>query len=112
MMRRSAGPGLTGWLGLTLPGFSLSCTASRLMWGRVMSPTLALLVQREADIGAFVSKPFYVPEITCGGFTASGEKLAGKKPKPTQSVWSCDGQACFGAVRGEAGQDRAAAPPL
>ena len=46
--------------------------------GRVMSPTLALLVQREADIQAFTSKPFYVPEITCGGFTASGEKLSGR----------------------------------
>jgi DNA topoisomerase-3 len=46
--------------------------------GRVMSPTLALLVQREADIEAFASRPFYVPEITCGGFTASGEKLADK----------------------------------
>ena len=42
--------------------------------GRVMSPTLALLVQREADIQGFTSKSFYVPEITCGGFTASGEK--------------------------------------
>lgn len=47
--------------------------------GRVMSPTLALLVRREAEIGAFQSKPFYVPEITCGGFTASGEKQAEKK---------------------------------
>lgn len=46
--------------------------------GRVMSPTLALLVQREADIQAFTSKPFYVPEITCGGFTASGEKMEDK----------------------------------
>ncbi len=46
--------------------------------GRVMSPTLALLVQREADIEAFASRPFYVPEITCGGFTASGEKLTDK----------------------------------
>ena len=43
--------------------------------GRVMSPTLALLVQRESDIESFISKPFYVPEITCGGFTASGEKM-------------------------------------
>ena len=43
-----------------------------------MPPTLALLVQREADIQAFRSKPFYVPEITCGGFTASGEKLSGE----------------------------------
>lgn len=46
--------------------------------GRVMSPTLALLVRREADIQAFTSSPFYVPEITCGGFTASGEKLPNK----------------------------------
>ena len=29
--------------------------------GRVMSPTLALLVQRETDIQAFTSRPFYVP---------------------------------------------------
>lgn len=43
--------------------------------GRVMTPTLALLVRREADIKAFQSKPFYVPEIACGGFTAAGEKL-------------------------------------
>ena len=42
-----------------------------------MSPTLALLVQRESDIESFISKPFYVPEITCGGFTASGEKNDG-----------------------------------
>ncbi len=46
--------------------------------GRVMSPTLALLVRREADIQAFTSTLFYVPEITCGGFTASGEKLPDK----------------------------------
>lgn len=43
--------------------------------GRVMTPTLALVVQREADIKAFQSTPFYVPEIACGGFVASGEKL-------------------------------------
>lgn len=43
--------------------------------GRVMTPTLALVVQREADIKAFRSTPFYVPEIACGGFVASGEKL-------------------------------------
>ena len=60
--------------------------------GRVMSPTLALLVQREADIGAFVSRPFYVPEITCGGFTASGEKLAEKAEADTIRI-ECDKQA-------------------
>ena len=60
--------------------------------GRVMSPTLALLVQREADIQAFTSKPFYVPEITCGGFTASGEKLSGRNDAEKIRM-DCDGQA-------------------
>lgn len=60
--------------------------------GRVMSPTLALLVQREKDIQAFVSQPFYIPEITCGGFTASGEKLSGKADAE-KICTSCDGQA-------------------
>lgn len=59
--------------------------------GRVMSPTLALLVQREAEIQAFTSKPFYVPEITCGGFTASGEKMSGKN-EAEKIRMDCDGQ--------------------
>jgi len=53
--------------------------------GRVQSPTLALLVKREADIVAFVEVPFYVPYLaakhdngngsaTC--FSALGEKFA------------------------------------
>lgn len=60
--------------------------------GRVMSPTLALLVQREADIQAFTSKPFYVPEITCGGFVSSGEKLP-DKAGAEKIFMDCDGQA-------------------
>lgn len=60
--------------------------------GRVMSPTLALLVQREADIDTFVSKPFYVPEITCGGFTACGEKLTEQSEADTIRI-ACDKQA-------------------
>jgi DNA topoisomerase-3 len=59
--------------------------------GRVMSPTLNLLVQREADIQAFVTRPFYVPEIICGGFTASHEKLAEKAGAET-ICRVCDGQ--------------------
>jgi DNA topoisomerase-3 len=43
--------------------------------GRVQSPTLALIVNREAAIGGFVSKPFYTPQIDCGAFTASGDRL-------------------------------------
>lgn len=51
--------------------------------GRVMTPTLALVVQREADIKAFQSTPFYVPEIACGGFVASGEKLKNQSEAET-----------------------------
>jgi DNA topoisomerase-3 len=42
--------------------------------GRVQSPTLAMLVKREAEIGDFVKEPFYTPVIDCGEFTAHGEK--------------------------------------
>ncbi len=59
--------------------------------GRVMSPTLALLVQREAQICAFKSTPFYVPEISCGSFTASGEKLAVKADAEKIRI-TCDGK--------------------
>ena len=76
--------------------------------GRVMSPTLALLVQREADIQAFTSKPFYVPEITCGGFTASGEKLSGKN-EVEKIRMDCDGQAA--SVRSVEKQVKTVQPP-
>ena len=43
--------------------------------GRVVSPTLALLVQREAEIGAFKPEPFYTAELNLGTFTAVSEKF-------------------------------------
>ncbi|MDD3230382.1 MAG: DNA topoisomerase 3 [Oscillospiraceae bacterium] len=46
--------------------------------GRVMSPTLAMIVQREAEIDAFAPKPFYVPTLECVGFDASAEKFTVK----------------------------------
>ncbi len=46
--------------------------------GRVVSPTLALLVQREAEIGAFKPDPFYTAELDFGAFTATSEKFKKK----------------------------------
>lgn len=46
--------------------------------GRVVSPTLALLVQREAEIGAFNPEPFYTAELDFGSFTATSEKFKKK----------------------------------
>ena len=46
--------------------------------GRVMSPTLALLVQREADISAFVAEPFYTVQLDCG-FPAATDRMKDRK---------------------------------
>ena len=46
--------------------------------GRVVSPTLALLVQREAEIEAFKPEPFYTAELDFGTFTAVSEKFKAK----------------------------------
>lgn len=46
--------------------------------GRVVSPTLALIVQRECEIDAFKPVPFYTVELDCGRFSASSEKFSEK----------------------------------
>ena len=46
--------------------------------GRVVSPTLALIVQREAEIGAFKPEPFFTAELDFGSFTATSEKFKKK----------------------------------
>lgn len=76
--------------------------------GRVMSPTLALLVQRESDIESFISKPFYVPEITCGGFTASGEKMT-ERSEAEKIRMDCDHNSVF--VRSVEKQVKTIQPP-
>ena len=44
--------------------------------GRVVSPTLAMLVQREAEISAFESEPFYKVILDFGDFKAESEKIS------------------------------------
>lgn len=46
--------------------------------GRVMSPTLALLVQREAEISTFVAEPFYTVQLDCG-FPAATDRMKDRK---------------------------------
>lgn len=46
--------------------------------GRVMSPTLALVVQREAEIDAFKPEPFYTVTLGLPDFAASGERMKNK----------------------------------
>ena len=58
--------------------------------GRVMSPTLALIAQREAEIAAFEPVPFYTVELTCGGMTVTGERTGGKEDADAIAA-ACDG---------------------
>ncbi len=46
--------------------------------GRVMTPTLAMLVTREAEISGFKPEPFYTIAITVGGVKATGERIMDK----------------------------------
>lgn len=65
--------------------------------GRVVSPTLALLVQREAEISAFQPETFYTVHLDFDGFSAAGgrmkeqaeaERLAGDCNSKTAAVTS------------------------
>ena len=46
--------------------------------GRVMTPTLAMIVMRDAAIRAFVSEPFYVVRLDFGGFQAESARIREK----------------------------------
>lgn len=59
--------------------------------GRVMTPTLALIVQREAEIGAFRPEAFYTVNLRCGEFAAVSEKFK-EKAEADALAAACAGQ--------------------
>ena len=76
--------------------------------GRVQSPTLAMLVKREADIDSFVKESFYTPMIDVGTFNASGERMADRQAAEKVRA-ACDGKTAV--VRSVEKQKKTAAPP-
>ena len=76
--------------------------------GRVMSPTLALIVQREAEISAFQPEPFYTVSLDCGGFTATGDKLKAK-PEAEAVAAACKNKAVI--VRAVERKEKSDKPP-
>jgi DNA topoisomerase-3 len=77
--------------------------------GRVMTPTLALLVQREAEIDAFKPKPFYNVVLTFSDFAATGERLA-TKAEATAIQEACTA-ADIATVKAVAHKERREKPP-
>ena len=81
--------------------------------GRVMSPTLALIVQREAEIDAFKPVPFYTVHAGAAAVSAvAGERMARTKLPPMQLKTACQGADVTVKQRGAQGQIRKAARPL
>ncbi len=77
--------------------------------GRVMMPTLAMVAEREKQISGFVSKDFFIPEIDCGEFIASGERYD-EKEKAARVCLDCDGSGA--EVRSVTRQTKGVKPPL
>lgn len=59
--------------------------------GRVMTPTLAMIVERQVNISEFKAEPFYIVELDCGNFTLSSERIKDKEMAETLCK-SCNGQ--------------------
>ena len=58
--------------------------------GRVMTPTLAMIVERNDTIAKFVSKPIFKVQIDCGEFMATSDRME-DKVKATALTNACDG---------------------
>lgn len=76
--------------------------------GRVMSPTLALIVQREAEIDAFKPVPFYTVQLDLPGFTAASARMD-KKADAEQLKTACQGAAT--TVKKVERKDKSEKPP-
>ena len=59
--------------------------------GRVQTPTLAMLAERQAKIQNFVKEPYYKVELSGAGVVAASEQMAQEQDADTMQA-ACDGQ--------------------
>ena len=64
---------------------------SSLHIGRVKTPTLAMIVQRDYDVAHFVKQKYYTVGLNCGGFTADSERIDDES-KASKLVGACNTQ--------------------
>ena len=76
--------------------------------GRVVSPTLALIVQREAEIDAFKPEPFYTVTLGLPEFDAGSERMK-NKPEAESLQKACGSQ--MAVVKAVERKDKAEKPP-
>ena len=77
--------------------------------GRVMTPTLAMVCDREAAISGFQSEPFYTVQLVPEGFAANGERMK-KKTEAEKVAEECRMAGTATVVKAER-RDRAEKPP-
>jgi DNA topoisomerase-3 len=87
--------------------FSLAYNAT-LNVGRVQTPTLAMLVEREMKINSFVKESFYTPAIESAGFKAYGDKMSARQDAEKIQA-DCEGKPAH--VQSVEKQTKTAAPP-
>lgn len=80
------------WLvGINMTRFFTLLYHRKLKVGRVMSPTLAMIVQRESEIRTFVPESFFTVQLDLGDFIAASEKFSSKSEAATL-LGACNGQ--------------------
>ena len=77
--------------------------------GRVMTPTLAMVCDREAAISGFQSEPFYTVQLVPEGFAANGERM--KEKTEAEKIAEDCRSAGTAAVKNVERKDRAEKPP-
>ena len=78
--------------------------------GRVMTPTLAMVVMRDAQIAAFKPEPFWTVQLSAGGITASSQRFK-EKEAAEHIMTQCKGSGTA-EVKTVETKEKAERPPL
>ena len=75
--------------------------------GRVQTPTLAMIVQRDAEVNGFVKQKYYTADLNCGDFILFSARIDDGNAADTL-VYGCDGsKVTISSVKREVKTDKA-----
>lgn len=75
--------------------------------GRVQTPTLAMIVQRDAEVNDFVKQKYFTADLNCGEFILSSARIDDEDAADTL-VSACDGKSVtISSVKSEVKTDKA-----
>ena len=75
--------------------------------GRVQTPTLAMIVQRDAEVNGFIKQKYYTADLNCGEFILSSARIDDENTADSL-VYGCDGsKVTISSVKREVKTDKA-----